>query len=420
MSAVPAAPRFPHQARRLAVRALTLVCVLGAVSCRPTEDRRPLVRHPLVPKTESGWTRLKLDQGAQLQPGEAWIGDEAGKAVPFLRNHPGLWGPRQLDIERLLLGMDSEGRPSAEFTLRPPPSWSLRDREHLRIDLVLQGKAPWVCRVDVARRLEGATLLGLPRESPLRLQDLDGKGGPTGFLVPWDSKEYRVVLQALSGTAPTIRSVKVTAVTDPSAMEPDKVLSPAELQCEISAPAPERWRIKLGAVERVVGLDVQLKAPSAPVRPVVILPGADAATPPRNLQSEDLAWNLPPKGGRGSQILLEPVLTDKLLLALPAGARLETVRVLVRNDELLFPVQAGHRYWLHLGGMAKPAGPPGQLPPSRLIFGRDPIRMGPAEPDPQALPRIISGVSKVTLRWAAFGGAALLALIAAALLWRRR
>jgi hypothetical protein len=418
MTAASATSPVPRQACLGA--ALALLSILFSGGCRFAEDGQPLVRQPLLPKTESGWTRLKLDPAAQLQAGEPWIGDEAGKPVAAIRNRPGLWGPRQLDIERLLLGMDSEGRYSAEFTLRLPPSWNLRDREHLRIELALQGKAPWVCRVDVARRLEEPGLLGLPRESPLLLQDLDGKAAMTSILVPWDSREYRVVLQALAGTAPTIRSVKVTAVTEPAAMEPDKVVTPAELQCEIQAPAPERWRIRLAAVERVVGLQVQLRAPAAPVRPVVLLPAADPAAPPRNLQSQDLAWNLPSRGGRGSQILLEPVLTDRLLLALPAGARLEAVKVLVRNDELLFPVQAGRPYWLHLGGKAKPAGPPGELPPSRLIFGRDPIRMGPAEPDPQALPRIIRGLGKGTLRLAALGGAALLALVAAALLFRRR
>jgi hypothetical protein len=318
--------------------------------------------------------------------------------------------------------MDSEGRPSAEFSLRLPPAWTIRDREHLRIDLDLQGKAPWVCRVDVARRLEGPSLLGLPSESPLHLQDLDGKGTAASFLVPWDSRDYRVVLQPLSGSAPNIRSLKVTAVTEPAGMEPHRILAPAELQCEIPVPAPERWRIRLGAVERVVGLDVRLKAPAAPVHPVLVLPstGAEGADPPRNLHSRGLAWNLPPKGGRGSRIHVEPLLTDRLVLALPTGARLETVKVLVQNDELLFQVKAGRRYWLHLGGKAKTAGEPAPLPPSRLIYGRDPIRMGPPEPDPQGLPRALPSMKNVWLRRSAFGVAALLAILAILLLLRRR
>lgn len=402
--------------------AACLLVLWAALGCGPREDRISLVRRSLAPKSEDGWTRLVLDPAAQLPSGDLWIGDDNGKPVPLLRERSGLWGPRQLDIDKLLLGTDVEGRPSAEFSLRLPPAWSIRDREHLRIDLDLQGKPPWVCRVDVARRMEGPTLFGLPRESPVQLQNLDGKESISSFLVPWDSKDYRVVLQALSGSAPTIRSLKVTAVTEAAAMDPDRALAPAELQCEIPAPAPERWRIRLAATERVVGLDVQLKAPSGPVRPVAVLPPADpeAGDPPRVLRSTDLAWNLPPKGGRGSRILFEPVLTNRLVLALPTGARLESVKVLARDEEILFPVQAGRRYWLHLGGKAKPAGEPGLLPPSRLIYGRDPIRMGSPEPDPQGLPRAVPRARRDWQRWAALGGAAVLALIAAALMFRQR
>lgn len=412
-----------HRTRRVisgVARAAAILAVL--VGCGPREDRGSLRRRPLAPKTEDGWTRLTLDAEAQRAAGDLWIGDDAGTPVPFLRETSGLWGPRQLDVEKLLLGMDAEGRPSAEFSLRLPPSWSIRDREHLRIDLDLQGRPPWVCRVEVARRLEGPALLGLPRESPLHLQNLDGKDPAASFLVPWDSKDYRVVLQPLSGSAPSIRSLKVTAVTEPEAMEPHAILAPAELRCEIPAPAPERWRIRLAATERVVGLEVQLKAPVAPVHPVLVLPpaGAEAADPPRNLRSRGLAWHLPPKGGRGSRIRVEPLLTDRLVLALPTGARLEAAKVLVHHDELLFPVKAGRRYWLHLGGKAKAAGEPPPLPPSRLIYGRDPIRMGPTEPDPQGLPRALPSLKKAWLRGSAFAGAALLAVLALLLLRRRR
>lgn len=421
MPAADASPFPPSRVRpRAAWRAAALAVL--AIGCTSGPDRSGLQRRPVAPRSETSWTRLPLDAESLRLGGEPWIGDDGAQAVPSLRERPGLWGPRQLDIDKLLLGMDSEGRPSAEFTLRLPPGWSVRDREHLRIDLDLQGRTPWFCRVDVARRMEGPSLLGLPRESPLSVQDLGRKESVASILVPWDAREYRVVLQALAGTAPNIRSAKVTAVTDPAAMDPDRALAPSELLCEIPSPAPERWRIRLASPERVVGLEVVLKAPSAPVKPVVLLPppGGDADGPARTLRSQDLVWNLPQKGGRGTRISLEPVLADRLVLALPAGARLDTVRVLVRADELLFPVQAGRRYWLHLGGRAKPAPDPGPLPPSRLIYARDPARVGPAGPDPEGLPQLQAPRRKTWLRRAALGAAAALAVLAVALLLRRR
>lgn len=412
-------PTSPRPARTSAAWATVLLAAL-AVGCGPRDDRAALVRRPLAPRSESGWTRLPLDAETLRLGGEPWISDEAGQPVPSLRERPGLWGPRQLDIEKLHLGLDPEGRPSAEFALRVPPGWSVRDREHLRIELDLQGRSPWVCRVDLSRKLEGTALLGLPQASPIVLQDLGRKDNGASFLVPWDAREYRVVLHALSGTAPSIRNAKVSAVTDPSAMAPDRAVAPAELQCEVPAPAPERWRLRLESPERVVGLEVALKAPSPPLKPVVQLPGSEPDAPPGTLRSQDLVWNLPQKGGRGTRVGFEPVTTDRLVLALPTGARLDTVRVLVRADELLFPVQAGRRYWLHLGGQARSGGEAGPLPPSRLIYAKDPARLGPAEPDPAGVPKVRPSQRKVWLRRAALVGAALLAMLAVALLLHRR
>lgn len=402
----------------MAAHLAALVLLLSA--CGPRVDRASLQRRPLTVKNESGWARLRLEPATLAAEGEPWIGDEEGRPVPFLRERPGLWGARQLDVEKLLLGADAEGRATAEFSLRIPPTLAIRDREHLRIDLDLHEKLPWIARVELARRLEGAAFLGLPRESPLHLQNLDGQRAVTGFLVPWDAREYRVVLHPIAGSAPTIRSLRVSAVTEPAAMEPDKVLVPAELQCEIAAPAPERWRIRLASAERAVGLEIQLKAPAPPVRPVVLAPGTEGGAAPRSLSGLDLAWNLPQRGRPGTRIAVEPSLTDRLVLALPAGARLESAKVLARSEDLLLPVQAGRHYWLHLGGLAKPAGEPGPLPPSRLIYGRDPIRLGPAEPDPQGIPRPLPPASRAWMRWAALGGAALLAAVVGALLGRSR
>jgi len=387
------------------------------LGCGPREDRDGLVRRPVAPKSDSGWVRLPLDAEAQRRAGSLWLGDAEGHPVPFLRERDGLWESRSLDLDRLLLGQDAAGEPTAEFLIRIPATWRIRDREHLRIELDLAGQAPWVCRAEVQRRLEGGAFLGLPRESPLHVHDLGpGAGASRALVVPWDAQHFRITLHPALGKAPTIRSLRVVASTEATEMEPDQIVAPADAKREFGAGGIERWLLKLPGEERVVGVDLILHPPAAPLQPMLSIPAEEkkeGGRPARILPVQGLVWNLPALESRATRLAVAPTLTDRLALALPAGARLQDVKILVRREALIFPAEAGRPYYLHLGGGTKTApGDLGALPPSRLVYARDPLKLGAAEADPQGVPRLItfSQRTRPWLPWAA-------ALAAAALAW---
>ena len=137
----------------------------------------------------------------------------------------------------------------------------------------------------------------------------------------------------------------------------------------------------------------------------------------RVLPVQGLLWNLPALDSRATRLSIQPVPTDRLGLELPSGARLQEVKLLVRREVLIFPAEAGRPYFLHLGGLIKPApGDLGALPPSRLIYAKDPLRLGPPEPDPQGLGRTITFAerSRPWLPW----GAGLAVLLLMFYAWR--
>jgi hypothetical protein len=97
------------------------------------------------------------------------------------------------------------------------------------------------------------------------------------------------------------------------------------------------------------------------------------------------------------------VVTDRLELTLPEGARLDDLKLLIRREVLLFPAEAGKAYFLHTGGRVKQApGSLGALPESsRAVYAREPLRLGPAEADPHGLPILIQGAER-TRPWLAW------------------
>jgi len=388
-----------------------LVLTLLGLACA-REDAATLRRRPIPASPASGWARLPLDAEAQRQLDGVWIGDGAGRSVPFLQAREGLWEARTLPLEHLLTGRDAEGRPTAEFSLRLPEGWQVGERETLRLDLDLDGRAPWVAQVKAERRQEGGDFIVCDPGSPLHLYDLSPAGSRHTLDLPWDGQRYRLTLMTSQGEAPRIRGLSVRAESRPEALE-------AELAVEGTlAPEPGQprtWRLTLPDTERIVGLDLVLAPPAAPLRPEIRLGEGTGAD--RGWACGDLVWNLPALGTRASRLALAPALAKTLTLSLPEGATPQQVRVLVRRQTLLVPVEAGQIYALHLGGQAKPApGSLGALPSLRALASTTPLALGPAEPDPQGLPRRIGADERARpwMPWVA--GLALLVLGYAA--WR--
>lgn len=375
------------------MRILAIAPLLLALACAPEtrEDRAALRRKPVTEAATSGWARLPLDREAQKAYPDVWLGDAKGASVPYLVERDGLWEPRTLELEKLALGQDAKGNPTAEFVLKFPQGWQVREREQLRIDLDLKGAAPWVCRVDVERRQEGGKGITFQRDMPLHLFDLGDAGHKHGFSVPWDFKIYRVTLRPAQGKAPKILGLRVTALTEPSSRAEDEVVSP-----RMETVGPREWQLSLDAPDRIIGAEIALTPPVAPITPEFRLPNP-VSTPPsgdtyeRHLGVTGLLWNLPALDTRATRVGLEPITAERLKLRLPEGAYPESVKLLLRHDVLLFPAEAGKTYFLHYGGKVKQApGNLGALPDSsRTVYQREPLKLGGAEADPQGIPNKI-------------------------------
>jgi len=359
-------------------RALLLLLSLACAR----EDRAALHRRPISPAPASGWARLPLDAESQRQVKGAWIGDAAGRSVPFLEAREGLWESRLLPLADLLPGKDPEGRPTVEFSLKLPEGWQVGEREALRLDLDLEGTAPWVAQVKAERQREGGAFIAYDPVSPLHLYDLSPSGSRRSLDLPWDGQRYRLTLLASQGQAPRIRGISVKAEARPNALEAELALEPA------LAPEPGQpgtWRLSLPDEDCIVGLDLVLAPPAAPLRPIIQC--REDRKEHRDAYCSDLVWNLPALHTRASRIALAPVQAKTLTLTLPDGAAPLSVRLLVRRQTLLFPAEAGQAYALHLGGEAKRApGSLGALPSIRALADRAPLSLGAREPDDQGIP----------------------------------
>jgi hypothetical protein len=391
-------------------RAVLLLPLLLAACGR--EDRTGLHRRPIPPTTASGWARLPLDAAAQRQVQGAWIGDATGRSIPFLEAREGLWDTRPLPPEHLLTGQDSGGRPTVEFSLKLPEGWQVGERESLKLEFELEGRAPWVAQVKAERLREGGGFIAYEPAAPLHLYDLAPSGSRRSLDLPWDGERYRLTLLAAQGEAPRIRGLQVRAETRPEALETELALDGS------LAPEPGRprtWRIRLPESQRVVGLDLLLTPPAAPLRPEIHV--GEKTEEDHGWASSDLVWNLPALNTRASRVALAPVQATTLAFTLPEGATPQRVRFLVRRQTLLFPAEAGQAYALHLGGEAKPApGSLGALPSIRTLASRAPLTLAAAEPDDQGIPRRETADQRARpwMPWVA--GLALLVLGAAA--WR--
>jgi len=372
---------------RSAIRAAGALMAALLLSCA-TEDRSQVRRRPLEPAAQSGWARVRLDGEAQRNMQGLWIGDAEGNSIPYLMEREGLWAPQVLETTHYLAGKDAKGNPTAEFALVFPSGWQVREREQLRLDLELEGKSPWVARVDISRRMENGGFLTLERESPFFVYDLSNDRHTSHLTLPWDAERYRVTLVPTQGKAPDLRGLRVTASTWPEQLEADEVVEPQHTKEASKAPG-ESWLLSLPKPERVVAADVFLKAPVAPVHVTVEAEEQDVNDPKRpavRSMGGSTVWNLPALQTRATRVPLEPTIADRMHLRLPDNTTLESVKLLIRHEALLFPAEAGKPYFLHFGGRAKQApGNLGALPPSRVVYGRNPLKLLSVEADPQGL-----------------------------------
>lgn len=366
-------------------RSAVLLLLLLAACAR--ENRDSLHRRSVSPTAASGWARLPLDAASQRQVKGAWIGDAAGHSVPFLEAREGLWESRSLPIDHLLTGKNTKGQPTVEFSLRLPDGWQVGERETLRLDLELDGQPPWVAQVKAERQRQyegagGGGFIAYDPVSPLHLYDLAPSGTRNSLNLPWDGQRYRLTLLASQGEAPHIRGLSVRAETRPEALEAELALDGMLVP---ESAKPRTWRLTLPESQRIVGLDLLLAPPVAPLRPEIHV--GDTTTESFDWSCSDLVWNLPALNTKATRIALAPVEATTLTVTLPEGATPQNLRVLVRRQTLLFPAEAGQTYRLHLGGEAKPApGSLGALPSIRTLASAAPLTLGPSEADDQGLP----------------------------------
>ncbi|MCE1228921.1 MAG: hypothetical protein LWX11_05480 [Firmicutes bacterium] len=342
-------------------------------------------RKAITPAQASGWARLALDRETQQAFPDLWLSDGQGRRVPFLVERDDLWQPRELELASLTVGKDEQGRPTLEFSLKYPEGWSVRQREQLRIALEVEGEGPWVCQVLVNRRQEGSTFIQLDGPAPLHVFDLGEAGRRLECSVPWDAKVYRITLQAVQGRAPHLKGLRVTATTQSSERPEDLTLTP-----RLESLGKGEWKLSLEAADRLVGAQITLQPPAAPLRPRFHL--APDPNRPREegpyVSVAGLLWNLPALHSTGTRVALGPVTAQELRLHLPEGAVPASVQLLARRDVLLFPAEAGQTYYLHYGGQVLSApGDLGALPDSsRDIYARAPLSLGTAEADPHGVP----------------------------------
>ncbi len=380
-----------------------LAAALLLLGCA-SEDRSQVRRRPLELAAQNGWARVRLDGEAQRNMQGLWIGDAEGNSIPYLMEREGLWAPQVLETTQYLAGKDALGNPTVEFALVFPNGWQVREREQLRIDLDLEGKSPWVARVDISRRMSNGGFLTLERDSPFFVYDLSNDRHTSQITLPWDAERYRVTLVPTQGKAPKLNGLRVTASTWPEQLEADEVVEP-QVTSETLKSSGQSLKLSLPNAERVVAADVLLKAPVAPVYVTVDAEEKDGNDPKRTAlrsMGGGTVWNLPALQTRATRVALDPTIADRMRLQLPENTTLESVKLLIRHEAMLFPAEAGKPYYLHFGGRAKRApGNLGALPPSRLVYGRNPLKLMAAEADPQGL-GIILDKGEQTRPWLAW------------------
>ena len=367
------------------------------------------VRRALAPSPASGWARVIVDDdGAE----GVWIGDAEGRSVPFLWETDAHWSTIPLTVAHPVWGKDAKGNPTGAFTLGAPNGFTRGDREQVRFDFSLQAsETPWACRVELARRGDGGAFVAVD-DAPRFLYDLGPDRRATSITLPWDADDWRVSLTPVQGAAPKLTGVAASACTLPSELKRDR-----RLDLTFGPTAARNGELETDAALpglcRLVALEVTLQPPVAPVH--VSVSSLHTAPDGRGEEGAYLGgaelWNLPALSTLQTRLPAEGA-AYKLRLQMPDGVALTSAAALIRHRRLFFPAEAGKAYFLHSGGLAKVApGSLGELPASsRAFYAGEPLALGAAEADQQALTATPDPVAKLR-RWLPWGVGALVLLL---------
>lgn len=384
-------------------KALLCLAALALSAQSPT-------RRALAPAASSGWARVIVeDDGAE----GIWIGDAEGRSVPFLWEADAKWSTLPLTVIHPIWGKDAKGHPTGAFSLKAPEGFSRGDREQVKLEFSLQASAsPWMVAVKVERRGDGGTFIALD-DTPRFLYDLGPDRRATSLTIPWDADDYRITLVPAQGTTPKLMGVDASACTLASELKAD------EQMALVFQPAVKGDGFKdfdhadLGAPRHLIGLEVVLRPPAAPVSISArsLYPDRDGAIHEPFYLGESELWNLPALGTRHTRIAVDRA-TQFVHLDLPTGVQLESATALIRHRRLFFPAEAGTPYFLHENGLENKApGSLGELPASsRAFYANAPLALGAVEPDPQAVLPTPDAAAKVR-RWLPWGAGLLVLLL---------
>lgn len=367
-------------------------------------------RRALAPAATNGWARVVVeDDGAS----GIWIGDAEGRSVPFLWETDAKWSALPLTVVHPIWGKDAKGNPTGAFTLHAPDGFSRGDREQVSLDLSLQAaSSPWACEVKVERRGDGGAFIALD-DAPRFLYDLGPDRRATSITIPWDADDYRVTLQPVQGAAPKLLGVSASACTLASALTADERMKLVFQPAVKGDGFKDFDHADLGATRQLIGLEVVLRPPTAPVSisAISIYPDRNGAIhEPVGLGASEL-WNLPALGTRQTRIAVDRA-TQFIHLDLPSGVQIESATALIRHRRLFFPAEAGKTYFLHENGLENKApGSLGELPASsRTFYANAPLTLGAAEGDPQAVLPTPDAAAKLR-RWLPWGAGLLILLL---------
>lgn len=368
-------------------------------------------RRAITPSPSSGWARVVVDDdGAE----GIWIGDADGRSVPFLWEADAHWSAVPLGVAHPIWGKDAKDQATGAFTLQAPNGFTRGDREQVKLDFDLQAAAtPWACRVEIARRGDGGAFVAMD-DAPRFLYDLGADRRATSITIPWDADDWRVTLIPVQGEAPKLTGVSASACTLPAELKADERLDLVFHPAVKGDGFKDMAHADLGRPRRLVGLEVTLQPPVAPV-----VVSADSIHPDRNgaiyepysLGSGEL-WNLPALGTVSTHISIDGPEVEHIHLGLPDGVAVQSATALIRHRRLFFPAEAGKAYFLHEGGLAKVApGSLGELPASsRAFYEGKPLALGAAEPDGQAVVAAADPAARLR-RWLPWGVGTLVLLL---------